>query len=86
MNGTYNREESWLKQQCFNLDNGWMATVEYSVHYGDMICRLDNPDRTAYWHCSSGLDGLPEFARPWIRGGNGSDNMLVNPNFVKVWE
>lgn len=87
MNGRYNREHSWEKQQCFDLDNGWMATVEYSVHYGDMITRLDSPDRKTYWHCSNGIFDLPGFAHPWLRGGDWFITQnLVDPKFVKVWD
>lgn len=84
MKAKFNQEESWEKQKCYDLENGWMATVEYGV-YGDMVCRLDNPDRSFYWHCSQGIDTLPEFARPWLRGGDWfiTEN-LVDPKFEIV--
>jgi hypothetical protein len=86
MNATYNRAESWEKQSVWELDNGWRATESYS-HYGEMIQRLDNP-KGGYWHCSDGLDGLPDFAREWIeelRNEHGVFARLVRPRFRKVY-
>ncbi|MHC4299599.1 MAG: hypothetical protein ACYS7Y_20155 [Planctomycetota bacterium] len=81
--GVYNCEESWEKQSVYTLSNGYTATIEYG-HYGDMICRFDWGDGE-YWHCSNGLDGLPEFAREWVEVVNPNcGQKLVRPKFRKV--
>jgi hypothetical protein len=85
MNGKYNRKESWEKQSVYDLDNGWSATLEYS-HYGEMVARLDSPDRKTYWHCSNGIKDLPEFAREWLNGGDWwAIQDLVRPKFTKIY-
>jgi hypothetical protein len=84
MKASRNNVDSWEKQTCYDLENGWSAIVEFSPIYQNHITRLDNPERTTYWHCSNGLTNLPEFAKPWIRGGDGPDHRLVNPQFQIV--
>ena len=85
MKGTYNYRESWEKQSVYSLDNGWVATVEWS-HYGEMVSRLDSSDGKLYWHCSDGLDDLPEFARPWLETVvQSAGTQLVRPRFEKVF-
>ena len=98
MKAIRNEKNSWEKQSCFDLENGWQATVEY-CYYGDMITRLDSPDGK-YWHCSNGVGEklpehvysfnkvipLPDFARPWIEqltNAHGVFANLVRPNFTK---
>lgn len=86
LNGKHNKEESWEKQNVYDLDNGYRVTVEYNQHYGDMVSRIDAPDETYYWHCSNGKDGLPEFAREWIKPvAPGHWMTLVRPLFNKVY-
>jgi hypothetical protein len=63
--GVFNSEESWEKQTVYTLSNGYTATIEFNRAYGDMISRFDW-GKGNYWHCSNGLDRLPEFARAWI--------------------
>jgi hypothetical protein len=75
MNGTYMPYESWEKQSVWKLDNGWIATTGYSVHYGEFVQRFDIPtgkhtNGKTYWHCSDGIEHLPDFAKPWLRGGD----------------
>lgn len=72
------------KSTDYQLDNGFQVTVEFSSIYGNHVTRFDFPDGS-YWHCSNGLKGLPEFARPWVRGGTGHDSNLVNPEFEEVY-
>lgn len=84
MNAIYRAQDSWEKQSIWELDNAWQATVEYSIHYGEHITRLDNPDKTFYWHCSNGLKDLPEFAKDWIEDV-GAGNKLVKVKFNKIW-
>jgi hypothetical protein len=96
MKGTYNYRKSWEKQSVYSLDNGWIATVEWS-HYGEMVSRLDSPkgevvsfkncpEGKPYWHCSDGLDDLPEFARPWLETVvQSAGTQLVRPRFEKVF-
>lgn len=78
MIGIFNRTESWEKQFCYDLDNGWLATVE-NHNYQDMVVRLDHPDRNWYWHHSSG-ELPPEFAIDWVRESNGT----VAPKFEQI--
>ena len=87
---TPNHTESWEKQAVYDLDNGFTVTVEYNSHYGDMVTRIDTareknyPD-TMVWHCSNGLDSLPEWAEPWIEVVNPTANIrLVRPEFQKI--
>lgn len=96
MTGKYNRRQSWEKQQIYDLDNGWSATVEHS-HYGPMVSRLDSPAGEVvsfkncpkgkpYWHCSDGFDDLPEFARPWLKTIHQlTGTQIVTPGFTKEY-
>jgi hypothetical protein len=85
MNGKFNQKQSWEHQTVFDLDNGWQATVEY-CHYGEMVTRLDSPDRKTYWHCSNGIKDLPEFAREWLNGGDWfTTQNLVRPKFNRIY-
>ena len=71
MKGKYNTRQSWEKQSVYKLDNGWTATLEYNMSYGEFISRLDAPkghllgNGKPYWHCSDGLAHLPDFAQGW---------------------
>lgn len=101
MNAKFNRKESWEKCSMWDLDNGWQAAVQYSVHYGEYVSGLYKDGKG--WHASDGFDNpyandadpvvrkvfkdhlpLPDFARPWIKGGDGPDKNLVRPNFNKI--
>jgi hypothetical protein len=91
MIGTFNCRKSWEKQRIYNLDNGWTATVEHS-YYGEMVSRLDSPGNQilangkTYWHCSDGLQHLPEFARAWLEVVVPSaGTQLVRPRFEKMY-
>ncbi len=74
---------SWEKQSIFNLENGWVATVEYNPCYGEFVSRLDSPNGKM-WHCSN---GSPE------RGGGAdnynqifkTDKYVDLPDFAKDW-
>jgi hypothetical protein len=79
MIGIFNRTESWEKQFCYDLDNGWLATVE-NHNYQDIVVRLDSPERNFYWHHASGLAELPEFAESWVRESNGT----LAPKFEQI--
>ena len=83
MTGQYIQPHGIQKSREYLLNNGYTATVEYSLHYGDHVTRFDSPDGT-YWHCSNGLKDLPDFARSWVRGGTGVDATLINPQFEKI--
>lgn len=77
-----NKEESWEKQTVYDLENGCRITVEYSVHYGDMVCRIDKGD--LMWHCSSGTRTLPEEFK-WILDWEkpvASHTRLLVPNIL----
>ena len=84
--GKRNGKKSWEKQTVYNLSNGCTAIIEWSPHYGDFLSRIDKPDG-AYWHCSNGISGLPEFAKHWIQeicNAHGVIARLVRPNFKKL--
>lgn len=90
MVGIFNARRSWEKQSVYELDNGWVATLEYSTHYGEMVSRLDAPkghlldNGKPYWHCSDGLAHLPDFAQGWrevVVKSAGTE--LVRPGFEK---
>lgn len=82
--GVYNSEESWEKQDVYTLSNGYTATIEFNRAYGDMVCRFDW-GRDKHWHCSEGLDDLPEFAREWVEVVHEVAGIkLVRPKFRKV--
>lgn len=97
MIGKFDKRQSWEKQQVFKLDNGWTATVEYSVHYGEMVSRLDSPKGEivshknatkgkAYWHCSDGLDDLPDFAQSWREVVvMSAQTEIIRPRFEKEY-
>ncbi|RTL00384.1 MAG: hypothetical protein EKK57_07225 [Proteobacteria bacterium] len=86
MTGTFNPHDSWEMQPAFDLENGFQAVLGYNTNYGEMISRINYPDRKQYWHCSNGLADLPEFARPWVEVVvKSSDLRLVRPGFEKVW-
>jgi len=40
ISGRLVEKESWEKQQIFKLSNGFKITVEYNIHYGDMVTRM----------------------------------------------
>ena len=46
-------KRSWEKQTLWKLENGWIATEEYSDHYGGFIKKLDSPDGKM-WLASNG--------------------------------
>lgn len=83
MLATFNKSKSWEKQSCWTLENGVIATLEYS-HYGNHIVRLE--DKTGYWHCSSGIRSLPErfhFALAWQECVvKSSQTLLIRPHFT----
>ena len=84
MIGTYNRERSWEKSVGWDLDNGAFVEVSYSPVYGDMVSRIEHNGAT--WHCSDGVDTVPDFAKGWIEVVVESANTrLVKPKFEQRW-
>lgn len=84
MNGKFCERNSWEKQKVFRLDNGCFVTLEYNSHYGEFISRID--DDKGYWHCSDGLEKLPErfcWILTWAESYNSNipEKKLLIPKF-----
>ena len=87
--GKYNESASWEKQVVYDLSNGWTATVEFSLCYGEQVSKLNCPNTQplangkTYWHCSEGLKDLPEFARSWLEVVVEPNTQVVRPRFTR---
>lgn len=84
MIGIYNRERSWEKARGWDLDNGAFVLVSYSPVYGDMVSCIEFGGEV--WHCSDGLDTVPDFAKDWIEVVvESAGTKLVRPRFDQRW-
>jgi hypothetical protein len=83
MKAKFNSTLSWEKQSVYDLENGTRATVEWSMHYGPYVKRIDNPDG-ALWCASDGLD--PDYANdPCESVRRIFAKHIRCPDFARAW-
>ena len=84
MMGVYLKDRSWEKQRLYELENGYIITVETGA-YGCMISNIQNKKGIILYHSSDGMEAAPDWIKPWILPiADGHWQRVIRPCFDEV--